>query len=551
MPDEAATTTQPQCEPAPFCHFMELSGNPDFPALAGTLLGIATDLTPFTQGAAAADAASSAPCYSVDIGTREIRATTTGIMSMRGNAFEIIPLVRISKDDLSVQATVYAMDYEGASIPPIVYERATRELKATLPIDLKTLNNAILRAKETGVPQQAALCTGRSPQHGSNGRLERLLKERETIGTVTSDGSMNYKDRGSHPHVEEGTPVAIYYPPTKGVRGVDVFGNEMPARDGSDKPVRTGENIREVVQEDGTILYEAAAKGLVDVRKGSVGVSTVLQIDTDVDMTTGNIIVETGSIHIKGTIRSGFSVTVADHLIVNGAVESSLVTCGGDADIRGGLAMEGKNLLRAGGSIKAAFAQDAVLEAGGDVIINGGIINSFITCKGTVLAERGKGLVMGGSIIATRGIDILEAGSDIGTQTALTIALDIPELDNLTREQNAIRHKQQRLEQFFGNATPRATLLKTPEPDRRIVAEILKVRARLDIRIQEIHKELGKIKSLNNHALARAPIYIRKKAHQGTRIKIGDRAMRLDTPAVAVHYQWDPAEHQIQELSLI
>ncbi|WP_174404352.1 DUF342 domain-containing protein [Desulfovibrio subterraneus] len=549
MTDEVESV-QPSCSPEPFCQFMDLSGDPDYPAMAGTLLGFATSLAPFAAGKSAGGTPEP-PYYTLDMTTREVRATAPGMMSMVGGVLQIVPLVRISKDALSVQASVYARDYRGNPIPPITYQRATKDLKVTLPIDMHRLNEAIVRAQETGVPQELVLCEGKPPKHGSNGKLERLLTERETVGKRAEDGSIDYRDRGAHPHVAEGTPIARYYPPTKGERGLDVFGGEIPARDGTDRPVRTGDNIREVPQEDGTTLYEATAKGLVDVSKGSIGVSTVLLIQGDVDMSTGNILVETGSVHIKGSVRTGFSITAASHIIVEGAVESAMINCNGDLEVRGGIAMEGRNLIRTGGTIQAAYAQDAVLEAEGDVIINGGITNSFITCKGSVLAQSGKGIVLGGSIIAARGIEILEAGSELGTQTALTIALDIPELDVLTREQDTIRQQQQRLSQWLGNGTPRAILLKTAEGDRRIVAEMLRVRARLEERLNEIHKELGRLKALNNHSLARSHVIIKKEAHPGTRIKIGDKAMRLDKKNVAVKYQWDPQERQIQEISLI
>ncbi|UZP66030.1 FapA family protein [Desulfovibrio mangrovi] len=550
MTDEVEND-QHSCSPEPFCQFIDLAGDPDYPAMAGTLLGVATNLAPFAAGKAANGEAPGPPFYSVDMTTREVRATAPGLMSMLGGQLQISPLVHISKDALSVQATVYATGFQGHPILPIVYQQATKDLKVTLPIDMHRLDEALHRAQETGVPQKLVLCEGTAPKHGVNGRLERLLTERENVGKESEDGSINFRDRGAHPHVTEGTPIARYHPPTKGVRGLDVFGNELPARDGTDRPVRTGDNIREVEQEDGTILYEATTTGLVDVSTGSIGVSTVLQIAGDVDMTTGNILVETGSVHIKGTIRSGFSVTAASHIIVDGVVESAMVTCGGDLEVRGGITMEGRNLIRTGGTIQAAYAHDAVLEAEGDVSINGGIINSFITTKGAIFATKGKGIVMGGSLIAARGIDILESGSDMGTQTALTIALDIPELDTLTREQDAIRRQQQRLDQWLGSGTPRAILLKTPEGDRRIVAEMLRVRARLEERLKEIHTELGRLKALNNHSLARSPITIRKDAHQGTRIKIGDRAIRLDKPNFAVKYQWTPQERQVQEISLI
>ncbi len=516
--------------------------------LPGMLIGIANDLNPLTV---AAESTGGPPFYTVDVGTREVRATTLGLLGMHGDRLIVVPLVRVSRDMVSVEATIFAEDFTGTPIPPILYDRMCQELQVSLPPDLKLLSESIDRARQSGVPQAVVLCAGRPPRHGANSHLEPLLWQRDTVGTETEHGSMDYRNRGAHPHVKEGDAVARYHPPTSGQRGLDVFGREIPARDGVAHPVRKGDNVEEVPEENGMVLYRATAKGLVDVGRSSVGVSTVLVIDGDVDMSTGNIVVETGSVHVRGSVRSGFSLMVADHLIVDGAVESALITCGGDVSVRGGVAMEGRNMLRAGGNIAAAHAQDAVLEAGGDVSINGGVVNSFISCKGTLSAVSGRGLVMGGSVVASRGIDILEAGSEMGTQTALTIVLDIPEMDALARELDTIRAKQDRLAQWLGKGTPRTILLQTPEEERRIVAEMLRVQARLEERVQVIQKELSRIKALNNHALARTPIVIRQRAHQGTRIKIGDRSMRLDTPVTSVRYQWDPQEHTITEHSLV
>lgn len=547
MSDEAAVEMQTS-----FDEFLTLSGDPTRPVLAGMLMGNAVHLKAFDLSGGESGGKATPPFYDVDAATREVRATAPGILSRKENKILFTPIVSVSSDSLSVRADIYATDFMGEPIKPIIYERAVRDLQIGLAIDLVQLAEALKQSAEEDTPRIGLeICAGRAPKHGQNGRIERLLADRDDVGTEGQDGTIDFRNRGAHPYVTENTPIARYHPPTNGVAGLDVYGNELTAKDGEPRAVEPGENVKETLESNGTILYTSTTKGLVEIQGDKVDVSTLLHIDGDVDMNSGNLTIETGSVHIHGTIRSGFSVQVADHLKVDGAIESALVTCGGDIEVQGGVAMEGRNLVKAGGSLHAGFAQDAVLEADGDVIIGGGIINSFITCRGKILADSGKGVVQGGSLVAARGMEIKEVGSEIGVQTALTIALEIPELDSLLREQDTIRHNLSRLSQWMGEGTARTVLLQTPEEDRLIVAEMLRVKVRLEDRLKEVANELKRISALNNHALARASIAVSRTAHAGTRLKFGEKTQVLKAPASATRFIWNPEDRAIESHSLV
>lgn len=534
-----------------FSQIMELDGDPAYPVLPDMRIGIAKTLNPFDLKASD-KSAPVPPYYLIDLVTREVKATAAGMLRMQGKHFIVEPLAALGNENLSVLATIFHKDYMGELLQPIVYDRALRLTGASLALDITTLKTALEAVRESGVPRpDVVLCEGRAPEHGKNGYLERLHGAREEVGRKDADGGIDYRDRGAHPYVEAGTAIARYYPPTPGKMGLDVFGKELPARDGSPKTIEVGDSVQQVAQEDGTIVYEATEKGLVDVEESTVAISRVLHIQGDVDMNSGNVAVETGSVHVHGTIRAGFTAVVAEHLVVDKGIESAMVDCGGDIKVVGGIMMEGRNLVHAGGSLFAGFTQDAVIEADGDIVIEGGITNSFLTAKGRVVAAAGKGIVQGGSVVAGQGIEILEAGSEMGVQTALTIALDIPELNALTRELEDLRGKIRRVEQWLGEGTARSLLLQTPEPDRLVVAELLRVRSRLEERMRVVQEEMKRMNAMNNHALTRAPVIIRKVAHPGTRIRIGERTIKLEQKSIATRFVWNPKEKRIETETIV
>jgi len=350
--------------------------------------------------------------------------------------------------------------------------------------------------------------------------------------------------------VKAGEVVAMYHPPTDGRPGVDVFNNELPAEDGRAVKLDIGDNVKESPMGDEGVMYEATADGLVDVTGSRISVSDVLQVHGDVDMETGNIAVKTGSVHVHGIVQTGFAVSVPDHLIVDGVIESCMVECGGDLQVGGGITMEGRNLVQVGGSLVMGYAQDAVINVAGDVTVNVGVTNSLITSGGKIVATNGKGAVHGGSVVAATGIEVFVAGSEMGVQTALTITQNVPELDKLKAEIQDVKSKLKRLEKGIGSGTARAILVQTPRPDRHIVAELLRVRGRLKERSRELHQEMRQISALNEKALEQSAIIVRKAVYPGVRITIGDHSMTVGQMLEGARFVWNAQDQIIEAKSV-
>ncbi len=111
---------------------------------------------------------------------------------------------------------------------------------------------SILRKPIIGEPLLVA--QGIPAIDGKNATVERKLtgetKERRPV--ILDNGSVDYKDVKSYNIVTAGEVLAVKHPRTMGKPGMDVFGNEIPAKDGKDIKILEGKNTK--LTEDGLKL---------------------------------------------------------------------------------------------------------------------------------------------------------------------------------------------------------------------------------------------------------------------------------------------------------
>ena len=89
---------------------------------------------------------------------------------------------------------------------------------------------------------------------------------------------------------------------------------EIPAKSGKSVPLPKGRNTE--ITEDGDTLI-ASMPGHVEFSGSTFQVKPVLDIDGDVDFSTGNIKF-VGDVNIKGDVLSGFTVRSAGNIQVGG-----------------------------------------------------------------------------------------------------------------------------------------------------------------------------------------------------------------------------------------
>lgn len=165
---------------------------------------------------------------------------------------------------------------------------------------------------------------------------------------------------------------------------------------------------------------------------GRICVKGLLNVRRDVDYVTGNISF-LGDVVVHGSVRSGFKIK-GRNILVKGTVEAAILEASHsirvDAGVKGGQRAE----LRANGSIKVRFCENALLSAGKNVLVEG----SCLHCKlvvGNALAVRDK--LIGGTVDCRR---MVRAGTQLGggmnTITTINLGYDpflvrkISELEN-------------------------------------------------------------------------------------------------------------------------
>ena len=94
------------------------------------------------------------------------------------------------------------------------------------------------------------IAKGRVAQRGEDAKIELKFQSEKIAGTIDENsGIINYKERKSIQSVKAEMLLAVKTPPTPGIEGVDVFGNIIPTKPGSEKDLKLAGNVK--VSDDG------------------------------------------------------------------------------------------------------------------------------------------------------------------------------------------------------------------------------------------------------------------------------------------------------------
>lgn len=338
-------------QPADLAGLLHVYGDPTRPVRPGDAVGRVLD------GSAFAALSDTRAPLGIDLITGELMARELGVLERvpRASATDtadpdgphtliLRPLVTVSPDGLAVLADVHPTDHRNRPLGADVYAAAVQRLGVVAATDNgllagPALDDALRDAAHMGPRMGVVLARGMPPVHGEDARLEFQANTGAACVLRQDEGRIDCSDRWPHFTVETGDPVVRVHPPTPGMPGMDVFGAPVPQRHGTPLELLPGPGMRRLEEVGGAVLFIATAPGLVDVANGTVTVSPLRIIDGDVDLSTGDVTVPVGSAVVRGTVRSGVTLTVERHVLVEDTVENARVRCGGDLMVRGGIVM--------------------------------------------------------------------------------------------------------------------------------------------------------------------------------------------------------------------
>lgn len=391
----------------------------------------------------------------------------------------------------------------------------------------------LLQMLEVGSGTNLLIAEGIPPGASTPTQFESLLGTETADQAVADDNALvDYRTLGNLVLVKPGMALMRRIPPHTGKDGINVLGQPAPAAVPPDIPY-SAELTGVVRDENDSEMLRAAIAGAPSFLADGVSVNPVVEVDA-VDLSSGNIDFD-GSLQVRGDVTTGMSVKVTGDVMVSGTVEAAMIDAGGNVVVKGGIlgAAEGSPghtepgmrmaQVSARGSVQARFIGNATISAGKDVVVEREIRQSDVAAGGSVtVGPRGssQGSINGGTVRALHSIKAVTLGTMAGVRTLVQVGINPhAQMQKMALEKTRRRlgEEKAKLEQLL------LFLRKHPEKAANGIGERAvqtHVKLTSDLAVVE-----GKEAQLVAETVmtADATIEVSKKIHGGVDLQIGNR----------------------------
>lgn len=341
---------------------------------------------------------------------------------------------------------------------------------------------------------------GKEPIESKDAYIEYTYdpKSEVHVPQANEDGSVDLFNLNLIQNVKKDEVLAILHPMEEGENGEDIFGNIVTVQPGKPTLLSCGKGA--YITEDGSqVISEMDGQLIYD--NGKITVQNIFEVKGDVDASTGNITF-LGSVNIQGSVKSGFKVIADGNIEVGGVIEAAEIEAGGDVIVTGGVQGNKAGSIKAKGNVISKFFENSKVVAEGDVVADA-IMHSDVKCSGMVKAEGKKGLIVGGVIDAYKGIRAKTIGSHMATATELNVGISIEIGEKYKEFGEALQNKKKDLlqaEQIINIlANKRRELGGLPRDKEDMLLKALKTREYLLSVIPSLESKISELRDLIDH----------------------------------------------------
>jgi len=350
-------------------------------------------------------------------------AKESGYVLLHENNISVIPPFYVSKDNV----TLSFLNYDRTpAIPLQVNDVETFLDKAN--IGKNTLKSDINLNTPVGTP--VIVAQGKAPGESFDATVEYLVETELEYSSIDDKGQIDYREVKKFPSVQKDDLLARKKMPITGESGLSLYGVTIPAHQPKDVIMKNGMNTYKKESPTEVLLY-SSTDGLVEFKGGILSIYGQLDISGDVDFSSGNIDTKV-NVHVSGNVRTGFNIKSEKSVFIKGMVEDGcVIEAGGDLIINGGSAGQ-TNSLTSGGNMSIKFIEGGTLVAKGHIAVHSFILGSHVTCGGNVtimgaginLNERGA--IIDSEIFVKGSLYCPSVGNDKGMNTYINFAFDKP-----------------------------------------------------------------------------------------------------------------------------
>ncbi len=368
---------------------------------------------------------------------------------------------------------------------------------------------------------------GKPAINGIDGKLEFYFdtNKKTSRPKVKENGTVDFMNLDLIQKTYTGRELVKVFEPTPGIDGTDVKGTTIYAKPG--KPAQKlprGKNV--VTSEDELHLY-SGIDGQIQFENNKISVLPVLEINSDVDLSTGNIDFN-GAVNIKGGVRENFSVKARGVIEISGTVEGATIQSDSDIFLYSGVMGAEKGQIIAQGNLVTKFIDSAKVIVGGNISADS-IMHSNVECNGEIILDGKNGLLVGGTTWAVDKVVANDVGSSMATKTIINIG-KTPSLgetgDALFKQLDEVKFKIQKLEKIIDTLK---ALGPNIQPDQQ--ALLLKSNHTKILLATEQRKIAKEIEDLNSKLSAkRAKLTVKNTINPGVLLTMGSARKKFEMP---------------------
>ncbi|PPK78300.1 hypothetical protein B0F87_101682 [Methylobacter tundripaludum] len=353
-------------------------------------------------------------------------------------------IIKVSDDKMTAWLTMTPA-YGGA---PVTFDQLRRSLKEKGIVSGLITSAEIEAVLKEGKATDYIIAQGAPAVPGLDTQFHSLVPEmQERRPQINEHGIADFRNLGSLILVKQGDPLMRRTLPTEGKNGQNILGQILIPKPSRNTPF-TSELKGSMFDPDDNDLLLSAIVGQPLLIPNGVMVSPTITVP-QVNISSGNLSFD-GTINILGDVMEGMKVYALNDIFVGGTVEAAELEAGGNIIIKGGLignsdssaastlSMGGK--ISCKGSVSARFAKYVSIEAGTSIVIEEYSMNNQLTAMNQILVGKPggkKGLIIGGSARAMMLIQAVSIGSDAGIKTYIQAGLNPhtqQQLDGIKRE---------------------------------------------------------------------------------------------------------------------
>lgn len=307
------------------------------------------------------------------------------------------------------------------------------------------------------------IAKGVPPKNGNDGIIN---YEFNLSSEIIRGTDWNFRDIMRIPSVKTNQKLATITHPTKGVDGIDVFGNTLKAQAGKPVQTKAGMNVSFNEQE---LSFYSTIEGQVSITEHHIKVHPVYEVNETLSMKTGNLDF-VGSIVIKGDVPTGYTVKAKGDVKIFGLVEAATVIAGGSIYISEGLAGLQKGMIKAGENIHIGYINQGIAQTEDSIYVENSIVHSEVTANHQILCQKGN--IIGGSLSAGQLIEAKDVGNRLSTKTHISLGIN----KQVAEEQTRLEKSKQELTSTLKKLTTIGEKLKNKKHDPKTRITLLRQR---------------------------------------------------------------------------